>query len=87
MDQGFLIAFHHVPEEIEAWLNARAVRATLPRVVTDISKDEDDWFSKCGVSVRVEWDDRFAQLMRCAALHPSRWRLRASSSIFQSRAE
>jgi hypothetical protein len=36
------------------------IRATLPRVVTDISKDEDDWFSKCGVSVRVEWDDRFA---------------------------
>ena len=61
MDDRFLIAFQHygTPEEIEAWLNARNIEATLTRVVTDIPKLEDGWFPdliECVVSVRVEWD-------------------------------
>ncbi|MGZ5975662.1 MAG: hypothetical protein ACXWPK_19915 [Isosphaeraceae bacterium] len=62
VNQGqFLIAFYHsgTPEEIEQWLNERAISTTLTRVITMIPKDEEDWspdWNECVVSVRVEWN-------------------------------
>ena len=42
MDDRFLIAFYHlyVPEQIAAWLNARDIKTTLTRVITDTPKEE-----------------------------------------------
>jgi hypothetical protein len=57
VDDRFLIAFYHlyVPEQIAAWLNARDIKTTLTRVITDTPKEE-GFHSSYVAAVRVEWD-------------------------------
>jgi hypothetical protein len=57
VDDRFLIAFYHlhVPEQIAAWLNARDIKTTMTRVITDTPKEE-GFHGSYVAAVRVEWD-------------------------------